>query len=261
MKHLNEQDIKNTLTRFERCLDNPPKYSNKSSLECLEIVKELSKKYLALLAENKMLREYLFDAEQGLPEEQQWQNILAAKLELAISSQEKRRDYLEITSSINNEAYTITIQKKRGNTPEQLLKKSEIRRLKAVKKVTNLHKTVKELSNSIETQRKTVDSYRILFFDQASSLEGLADQRGLLMRAAELWKTHAVGYNARADSYFIRLKEVPTSCFLSLQEAWQSASREADRANRLQREVNNLKNCLGKLKRNCMLYNKKRGTY
>jgi DNA repair exonuclease SbcCD ATPase subunit len=260
MKKLSEQDIKNLITKFNRCLES---YSKRPAADdsCTEILVSLTKHYLALLSENKMLREHLFDAEQQLPEEHQWQNILAAKLQLAINSQEKSRDHLEIISSINNEPYIITIQKKFGNSPGQLLKKSEIRRLKAVKKITNLQKMMKELVKTIESQSRVVDAYKMIFFEQEKSLEGLAEQREILAKAYDLLKYQAGKYNIRVTSYLPSLKEAPTSCFQSIQEAWQAAGRESNRAYRLQREVDNLKNYLGRLKRGYVLYNKKRGTY
>lgn len=250
MEKLSEKDIKNIKIRLEKHED----LKSKNAITILDLCKH----YLFLLSENKMLRERLFDAEFSLPEDKKWQSILDAKLQLAINSQKKSRDFLEIINSINNEPYIITIQKKFGNTPNQLLKKSEIRRLKAVNKIVNLGKIIKELKKTISNQTLTIHSFRLL---DNSTPEGLEISRAHIIKAYELLKDRANSFNIKVSGYHIKLKEAPESCKESIQEAWQTASREGLRAKRLESEVQKLKISLAQLKKKCVLYSRKRGTY
>lgn len=98
----------------------------------------------SLRKENSLLRQNLFELEQKVPEEQQWQNVIANKLERALLTSDGK-DFLEINNSINNSTFTISIQKKFGKTPVQLLRQSEIRRLKALKKIVGLLNELKKL--------------------------------------------------------------------------------------------------------------------
>lgn len=115
----------------------------KKSDICHNDIMNLCEEMLKLRKENSLLRQNLFELEQQVPEEQQWQNVIANKLERAHLASDGK-DFIEINNSINNVTYTISVQKKFGKSPVQLLKQSEIRRLKASQKIVNLRK---ELSN------------------------------------------------------------------------------------------------------------------
>lgn len=123
-------------------------------------IERLYESHLALCNENARLKQNLFDLEQAAPEEQQWQNVIATKLDRAVSSDGK--DYLEINNSINNEIYTISIQRKFGKTPKQLLDQSEIRRLKASKKVLNLLREKRVLEAALAKLNIEVNAFKIL---------------------------------------------------------------------------------------------------
>lgn len=250
MQKLSEKDIENIKIRLT-------KHEDLTSKNVITIL-NLCKHYLFLLSENKMLRQELFDVEQTLPEENRWQSILATKLQLAINSQKKSCDFLEIVNSINNESYIITIQKKFGNTPNQLLKKSEIRRLKAVNKIVNLQKIIKELKGENQAQKATILSFKLL---RDSTLEGLEATKAQLIKSYEILASRAKTFNLQASIYNVKLKDTPNSCRESLQEAWQVASKESLRAQSLEVEVKKLKISLAQLKKKCVLYTRKRGTY
>lgn len=114
------------------------------------IVEELCDEAQNLLDENAELKNRLFQIEQEQDPERQWQTILAAKLDRAVS-ENNGKDYLEISNSINNDIFIITIQRKFGQSPEQLRRSSDIRRLKAAKKITHL------LADNKQMQKKLVD--------------------------------------------------------------------------------------------------------
>jgi hypothetical protein len=113
---------------------------------------------LHYMKENLLLKEKLLDLEQAVPEEQRWQNILASKLDLAFLSADKK-EFLEINNSINNETFTIIIQRKFGKTPKQLLDVSEFRRKKVIRKNIALIKTIKSLELTITNLNKQIASY------------------------------------------------------------------------------------------------------
>jgi hypothetical protein len=114
---------------------------------CFSDIENLCETVLQLHKENSLLRQNLFELEQQVPEEQQWHNVIANKLERA-SFFSGEKDFFEISNSINNVIYTISVQKKFGKSPVQLLRQSEIRRLKASQKVVNLHKERRSLEET-----------------------------------------------------------------------------------------------------------------
>lgn len=117
----------------------------------LEIVQELCDEAEKLWKDNAALRDQLFQIDQEQDINKQWETILAAKLDRAIRENDGK-DYLEIRNSINNDIFTITIQKKFGQTPEQLRRSSDIRRLKAAKKIVNLLKDNKQMQQKLVDQ-------------------------------------------------------------------------------------------------------------
>ncbi len=124
---------------------------------------------LFYMKENLLLKEKLLNLELSLPEEQQWQNILAAKLDLAFLSSDKKA-FLEINNSINNETFTIIIQRKFGKTPKQLLDVSEIRRKKVITKNIALIKNIKALESTITYLNSDVASFKAII--DTNALEG-----------------------------------------------------------------------------------------
>ena len=121
--------------------------------------------------ENTMLRENCFNIEQRVPSEQQWQNILACKLQRAVLQNDDyflrkiKKDSLEITNSINNDIFVITIQRKFGKTPEQLREEAVDRRLKAEIKVENLSKAAREMEKKLAEQHKQIQTLLALRMD------------------------------------------------------------------------------------------------
>jgi len=119
-----------------------------NALSTQEVTDELCDEAARLWIENKLLREELFEIEQEQDADKRWENIIACKLDRAIA-ENRQRDFFEITSSTNNGIYIITIQRKFGQSPEQLRYSSEIRRLKAAKKIVNLLKDNKIMQSKI----------------------------------------------------------------------------------------------------------------
>jgi hypothetical protein len=117
----------------------------------------------ALLEDNRILRETLFQMQQQVPPEQQWQQILAAQLQRAVQENGKQ-DALEITSSTPEAegVWVISIQRKHGKTPEQRYQDAEARRLKAVSKVTNLIGANRDLRQKLAKQTKELNACAFL---------------------------------------------------------------------------------------------------
>lgn len=124
---------------------------------CHHDIMNLCAEMLKLRKENSLLRQNLFELEQQVPEEQQWHNVIANKLERA-NLVSDGKDFFEINNSINNTTYTISVQKKFGKTPVQLLKQSEIRRLKASQKVVNLRKELNNISEICGRLKTEIDT-------------------------------------------------------------------------------------------------------
>jgi hypothetical protein len=113
-----------------------------------------------LAQEVQSLKDRVFDLEQSAPEEKRWENILANKLNYSLAKNKK--DYLEITNSINDQVFIITIQKKFGKTPDQLRRQSEIRRLKAATKIVSLLKANKEMATKLSQQFREIQTLTTL---------------------------------------------------------------------------------------------------
>lgn len=90
-----------------------------------------------LTKENDTLKSSLFNLSQDCPEDKKWENILASKIELSFI-ENNAKEFLEINNSINNQTYTIIIQKKFGKTPKQLLDILENRKNKTLIKYCRL---------------------------------------------------------------------------------------------------------------------------
>lgn len=254
MKKIDEKEIRNLKVRFDK--------QDLDKQNTLSIIRDLYHTCLRLFEENNFLKDTVNSISHDLPAEKQWQNILSTQLELGLLSQEKSRDFLEITNSINNQVYTVTIQRKFGNTPNQLLKKSEIRRLKASEKIVNLKKEIRELKECINSHKLRID--RLLLTQERfpiASLEELNITKEKIIEAYKFLQSTANRYNVRAQAYQVRVRDVPRSVMDSLHEAWAIASKEINHTLRLQKEITQLKVKLAQLKRQCVLSNKKRTTY
>jgi len=144
-------------------IDYTRKYVEKHAdfLSTIEVVDELCDETQKLWEENVALREQIFQIEQEQNPEKRWETILAAKLARGIR-ENNGKDYLEFTNSTNNDIFIITIQKKFGRTPEQLLRSSEIRRLKAAKRIVNLVQNIKGLETVIAHQTDEIKTLKLL---------------------------------------------------------------------------------------------------
>jgi hypothetical protein len=153
MKRLSKESLDFIKARLEKVVQN--------NSFCLRDYEDMRAEILSLTKENSLLKEKLFDLEQSLPEEQQWQNIIASKLELSFF-ENGCKEFLEINNSINNQTYTIIIQRKFGKTPKQLFDLSEIRRLKVIKKNIALQKHIKSLEVSCANYSKELAALKYI---------------------------------------------------------------------------------------------------
>lgn len=212
----------------------------------------------ALRIENSLLRQNLFELEQKVPEDQQWQNVIANKLERALLANDGK-DYLEINNSINNSTFTISIQKKFGKTPVQLLKQSEIRRLKALNKIVGLLNELKKLRSVCFHNRIEMDLLRSIGRPSVDEELLSREKIATTIRAlADVIKS----YNHTV--YGRQVQKLHTSMKQTLQEAVTRASHCEWKFERLQEEHLKLKKDFIKRKAlSCGLYKKqrrKRGT-
>lgn len=221
-----KKDIQNIRIRIEKHV-NPESivYSDANNL-CKWVV--------SLLDELSVLKQRLFDMEQSLPSEQQWQDIVYAKLELALL--ENKKEYLEITNSTNNDILLITIQRKFGKTPEQLMKQSEIRRLKAANKIVNLLKNIKDLERKCSEREQEV--YALMAMDM-SSPESILETETSLKKAITLLERKVRSFN------MIRLRREFTALHPSMRsafhEAWERAALSDSKSRNLEAQLNGIR--------------------
>lgn len=209
------------------------------------LVSDLS--YLAdqlevLMMENKILREQIFIMEQEAPEEQRWENWLAAKLQRAITHNDDyylrniKKDYVEITNSINNDIFVITIQKKHGKTPEQLREQSEIRRLKAIQKIVNLLKQNKQMAAKLSQQFTDIQKLTtIRTYPETLEAKSKEELEQIIARVNELIKRF------NKDVYSRQLSKLQPSMKASFHEAWTRAATSDAKARTLEKENKQLK--------------------
>lgn len=164
MKKISKESIDSILIRAKEKLSlNDVLFSD---------VKDLTDNVSFLSKENDFLKETLTSLEKTLPPEQQWQNIVSSLIELTFLHKNKK-DFIEINNSINNQTYTIIIQKKFGKTPQQLLESSEIRRLKLIKKNIALKKQIITLQDQCKSYRKEIVALKYIQnkFDSDESVQ------------------------------------------------------------------------------------------
>ena len=192
---------------------------------------------LFLLHENVFLKERLFDLSNALPEEQQLHNILATKLELAFLENDAK-EFLEINNSINNQTYTIIIQKKFGKTPKQLLDISEIRRLKVIAKNISLQKHIKTLQDTCAAYSHEVSALKHITGPFKSD-----DDVQLSRKAVELAQDHAKGLVTNFNQSFIKYEgaKLHKSFVEAFQEAWRRAYDAESKRISLIKEIKQLK--------------------
>jgi hypothetical protein len=198
----------------------------------------LSEQLESLMEENKILRDQIFTIEQQVPEEQQWENVLAAKLQRAILNSGIKKEYLEILNSTNNDIFVITIQKKFGKTPEQLLQQSEIRRLKASQKIVNLLKQNKQLAEKLAQQAQEVQllmKIRYSFDNEEINISSEKEFRTLIDRVNKL-----IGkFNQRMLA--VNLQKLHASFKSAYQEGWTRAAISEAKAIASEKEIKKLK--------------------
>ncbi len=209
---------------------------------------------LELLKENSLLKEKLFDIEQSLSEEDKINNIIDTKLNLALLSN-KKEDFLEINKSINNNVWTIIIQKKFGKTPQQLLQSSNIRLDKAIKKIVNLHKEVDRFQKSnLDLSQKNLLLNK-LNVDNPENLIKTGEEIQVLINLVKEKISKYNGFIVK-DS----IKNLHRSFNDSLQEAWGRAAYAEFQARKVQNELNILKNKLAKKKSlSSLIYERRKG--
>lgn len=194
---------------------------------------------LFLMKENSLLKEKLFELEQALPPDQQWENILSSKLELAFLENDSK-EFLEINNSINNQTYTIIIQKKFGKTPAQLLDLSEIQRHKVIKKNIALQKHIDDLQKTCSYYKAEISVLLKLFNKPFLSEEDIESSQKVL--EAAIFKTKEL--ISKFNNNFIKYHGL--KMHRSFQEAFNEGWR---RANSAETEVSDLKVKVKQLKR------------
>lgn len=186
-----------------------------------------------LLEENAALKESLFNLEQAEPI--RWETILAEKLERAIRENNKK-DYLEVVNSINNDIFVITIQRKFGQTPEQLQKQSDIRRLKAAKKIVNLLSANKEMAEKLAKQAKDIQLLTAL---RMPNLEEELKTRDDVQRAIDQLNIIIKNYNKH--TFARQMGKLTTSMQQAYRESWMRAAMQSSENLKLTKDIKLLK--------------------
>ena len=210
------------------------KHTTSKNLNTEEIVLNLCDNAQKFLEENAALKEQLFNIEQEQDPEKQWETILAAKLERAIR-ENKNKDHLEFFNSINGEVYTITIQKKFGQSPEQLRRSSEIRRLKAAQKIVNLLKDNKQMQQKIIQLNEDL---RILKAIKNGDWDDIQCRKDI-ERAIDMVNYFISHHNQTV--WRKRLGQLTNSMRESHHEAWARAADSAYQKNKIELELKALR--------------------
>jgi len=226
---------------------------NKSTLDSIKIRVEkfLNKKdilfydyenmrenILFLIKENAVLKEKLFDLEQELPDDKRWENILASKLELAFLENEAK-EFFEINNSINNQTYTIIIQKKFGKTPKQLLKSSEIRRLKAIRKIVSLQKHIIELQKTCTDYNNQIGALTNIVSKPFQNDESVRLSRQIV--EAALLKAQQLAHSFNTQFIKYETVKLHKSFTASYYESWRRASDAESQVEKLKNEISKIK--------------------
>jgi hypothetical protein len=119
-----------------------------------EALEKYSLKEMAIELTNKLNR-----SEQP---EKNWEAILAEEIKAFIDLVNPKQQFLELINPDHNEPYVITIAKKFGNTPANLLKQSEGRLHKAANKIVNLVNENRRLTDKMIEQRNDLMAFNSL---------------------------------------------------------------------------------------------------
>lgn len=178
-----------------------------------------------LIRTNQILRDQIFNIEQAVLFGEPVENVLAAKLRRMLVDNDEycrldiEKDYLEITNSINNDIFVITIQKKFGKTPKQLLEQSEIRRLKATTKFAHLLRESNRMKEKLSKQEKDIQT---LIAIRTDTLEVQTKSKEDIQRAIDQLNIIIQQYNI--TTFRKGLNKLSPSMQTAFHEAWQRAA-------------------------------------
>lgn len=198
-------------------------------------LRELSSELLSFVKENSILKEQIFNIEQSCSEENKWENILAAKMQRAFSLNNSEKDFFEITNSINNDIFVITIQKKFGKTPYQLLKEAEIHKSKALSKVSNLNT---EISFLYKKNLEKDQLIRLLNNYKNKTLEDLELYQNELGDVID-WVNRLISSN-NSIVYRNAIKKMHVSFSEVVSEAWEKYLASHDEVLKLKKKLSQL---------------------
>ena len=161
------------------------------------------------------------------------ENILANKLQRAIK--ETDQEHLEITNSIDNQTFIISLQKKYGKTPQQLLQQSEIRRTKLEEKNKNLLIEIEENRKKILQQASQIhilETTKNKIYDPDGELK----TRQEIEYAVQFVEKQIKNFNAQYQRK--EFHKLTQSMMSAMQEAFQRVSFLTFEIRSLKREIN-----------------------
>lgn len=161
------------------------------------------------------------------------------ELKIIFDDQKDRQEQLV---SINKDIWIITTQKKFGKTFEQLLEESEIRRLKAEKKIANLLIANKQLLNKTKYLQKDIEALTSIRFPDHDNLPQSAEQ---VQRCINNLEKILKSFNAFV--FKRQYKEWHLSIRDSFNEAWRRAAELDTIVKELENKIN--KNYISKIRR------------
>jgi hypothetical protein len=202
-----------------------------------EVVTELCDESSKILEDNALLRENIFNLEQVVEPERRWENILAAKLARAVQENNKE-DYLELTNSINNDIWIITIQKKFGKSPEQLRQQSEIRRLKSVNKVMHLLRDNKQMQRKLAELSFELQTLKFIKKNLSNPEEELKTRQEIEM-AIKLVNNYIAQFNTQF--YRREIGKLTSSMRESFHEAWIRSAESMWKVQSLEKKIKELR--------------------
>lgn len=205
-----------------------------SILSTKEVVDDLCDEAEKLWNENRALREQLFQIEQEQDPERRWENILAAKLDRAIR-ENINKDYLELSNSINNDIFIITIQRKFGQTPEQLRRSSDIRRLKAAKKIVNLLNDNRQMQKKLNQLDKELRALKIVEDATWDNIKTREDLELVIDAVNNFIKQHNTAIWRK------QIGKMSGSIRESLHESWTRVADNQHKVNEIKKELEAIK--------------------
>jgi hypothetical protein len=188
-----------------------------------------------LLKDNDVLKEQIFQIEQEVPEEQRWHNIIAAKINRVLASNNPP-EYFEITSSDPQKTVILSFQKKYGKSPQTIIRELQAVNKKLETKNDNMVKSTLELERKLSILKKECAELKNF---QIGSDELMLENQAELERHIERLNKVIQRYNLTMIRK--KLATLHKSMVGAFYESWTRAANSESNVMRLNNEIASIK--------------------